>query len=348
MLLVVLFFAGMSVSEGDHVQYKYEFDTSREGVGEDLFYTYFILFAKSIGISEYGFFLGLLGMVELLLIYGGMKCFTTNAHPFLAISLPYIIPLMAVSVRFSLGVAVLVFATRFLVKNQWLYYLIFLAIASLCHSGLFFGIFYMLAFFFKKPSYNMMEKRAQSLIRLTSVMLIITFFLFLFGASGIFLYILSLIPSSEFFLPRAAAYLETIGKFGPLLAILIYLVLFRSMHSCFLWVCRHYERGYLSDEDLRTAYVAFSIVAVSSIIVPFMMAGLIFLRYLILPTILVTFYLGRIADARNKGQNAVLSFRLNNPLKVLLFVSWLVPDILKIFDVSMGGVIKSAIQYLGF
>lgn len=347
LLLIVVLFAGMSLSDGDHVQYRYEFDTSREGVAEDLFYTYFILFARFLGITEYGIFLGLLGIVEIALIYGGLKCYTTNPHALLAISLPYIVPLMTVAIRFSLGLSVLIFASRFLVKNKWLYYLLFLIIATLCHSGLVFGIFYMFAFFIKQPTCSSMKTRIQSLTRLAVVMLMITAFLFLFGASGIFLYILSLIPSSDLFLPRAAAYLETIGQFGPLLAIFIYVSLFLYMRNGFLSICKKYDQGDVSEEDFRKAYTVFAVVGITSIIVPFMMAGLIFLRYLILPTILVAFYLGRITDAKYREQNTSLCFKMNNPLRVMLFIAWLMPALFSIFDVSMDGAIKCAVLYLG-
>lgn len=345
LFVIVLLFMGMSIAEGDHELYKIEFETSREGIEDDILFKQFIVLSKLLGLNDYGIFLGFLCIVEMLLIYGGMKCFTSNPHAMLAVSITYIIPMMAVAIRFYLGLAVMVFATRYLIKNKWLHYVVSLIVASLFHSGLILFVFYLLALHVKKPTIPSMRNKMQSQITMAMIMLIVTAILYVIGSSGFFVFILSFIPSSELFLPRASAYLESISKNGPLLGIFIYIILFLYLKIIYRNICKQFDYGKIDYIMFRKIYCILSSIAISSFFVPFMFAGMIFIRYLMLPTILLTFYLGGLSE--NNAINGILKSKWNTLLKIMLFISWLLPAIFEIFAVSLDFMIKSSQLYYG-
>lgn len=345
LFVIVILFMGMSIAEGDHELYKIEFETSREGIEDDILFKQFIVLSKLLGLNDYGLFLGLLCVVEMLLIFGGMKCLTSNPHAMLAVSIAYIIPMMAVAIRFSLGLAVMVFATKYLIKNKWLHYFVSLIVAILFHSGLILFVFYLFTLHVKKPSIPSMRKKMQSQITMAMIMLIFTAILYVMGSSSFFVFILSFIPSSELFLPRASTYLESMSKNGPLLGILIYLILYMYLKIIYRIICKQFDSCKIDYIMFRKVYCILSSIAISSIFVPFMFAGMIFIRYLMLPTILLTFYLGGLSD--NNIINSTLKSKWNTPLKIMLFISWLLPAIFEIFAISLDILIKSSQLYYG-
>lgn len=131
-ILGLMFYANDG-SYGDHISYMMDFysgERTREG---DILYSYFMIAMKDFGIQKYQTFLLCIFLFELVFIGLGVKAFTTNAHALIAVSMFYIFPFFAVGLRYSMALAVAIFAMQFLFKKRFLIFAALITIASFFH-----------------------------------------------------------------------------------------------------------------------------------------------------------------------------------------------------------------------
>ena len=131
-ILGLMFYANDG-SYGDHISYMMDFysgERTREG---DILYSKFMIAMKDFGIQKYQTFLLSIFLFELVFIGMGVKAFTTNAHALIAVSMFYIFPFFAVGLRYSMALAVAIFAMQFLFKKRFLIFAALITIASFFH-----------------------------------------------------------------------------------------------------------------------------------------------------------------------------------------------------------------------
>lgn len=316
-IVVGILFASNLGEFGDHSVYSWLFYNEEDS--DDFFFNKLMSAVRCLGIIRYEYFLLCLYILCAVLFKCGSDVISKNLHPFFFISMFYILPMLGVAIRFTLGLSVLMFSLRYLEQRSVLKYIICCCIATMCHLSLFVSFFFAINFKFNND------------IKQISKIIDLPYFKFVIFCvvSAAFIYL-----SKSFFLSQVGELFsivaerqggsnldgQTTNNGGLLLCPCYFTSLMLSIHL--------YMSANKRDLTKEGAMVdlCYKINALSSFALPLVFVNLVFIRLLIFPTIVTCLMAGELLFKYPFLRTFKLKFLLS-----LIFIAWLIPAIFEIF-----------------
>lgn len=346
---VFLFFLFVSndASGHDHYLYKIGFEHPEEDLNFEFLYTGFQDLVRYIGVSDYNIFLSFLFLLCSILQFYGFKFFSISLHPIISLYLVFIFPQWAAAIRFFLAVSIALFSFQFLIKGNWLIYLVLSICAITVHYSL---VILLLVFPFFIPTflYNM-DKLNFNFDFLSFFMFFVIFLtLFVFFFAEDVIYRLAYTTMGLFIGNEAlsdidnkvSAYFETKTKLGFIMFVLIY--------GANLYASLKIKKLFIIKEtiDVRINRVIYGNVIINKILaisVPLVVINLVFGRLMAIGTIFNLITIGSVVKTKRKLLHKEKVVLLNCFVAFLL--SWAVPAVFEINSISPHNLIETAIQY---
>lgn len=346
LFLGVVFCSNRGMS-GDAYKYKMDFEHPQYAlVWIDKGYVSLKNLAHMAGINTYNAFLVAIFAISIVLFYLGIRRFTNNYHPLIALTMVFIFPLWATAIRYFLATGIVVFAiSELLLKKRKFVYILLVILASLFHRSMLFCLIYLLA------GIPGVQKRLDTRAGKGLIMIVASYVL-VFSVIVVFNHnklpfteaIINLITiRSPSLAIKARAYLSTSTHFG---FVVLYLVYFVNLYTSYAFRFRAIS-AYRQQSDKAwiidfSTFVFFMNLATIAFL-PLFNINMDFFRLLVLPTVLNAIVFGCLAtrpvfsDYMEKRRGAELTL-----IYLLMLAVWLWPLLIRINSISITEMIKAS------
>lgn len=348
-LLFFLLFAANPGQFGD--AYKYRIDYELNAFGDEwseIGYSLFKTFTYFIGLNSYNSFLIVIFIASSLLICRGMRLINGNYHAIYAVSMGFLFPMFATTIRFFMAFAIFVYALHFLYQRKKIQYVIAIIIATTFHWT---ALVFLIMPFCVSREFNeiVLKKNVRKieiglLVVITLVFVVITYYTKRFPFVDLITNaVLTWFPELDI---KVNAYIGTITRFGSLIFFGVYFVnLYASvvMRKVVGLIVARNELA--SCENLYSfSESTFLCNAVSAILLPFLVLNLVFFRLLVLSTFMNTVLIGMILKFNRRSDVVKVNIRKCLLVFFLIIVIWTVPEIVAVNSIT----IRSMIENLSF
>ncbi len=321
--------------DGDHYYYQINFLEGGTEGSSDLLFNYLIYICRIIGIKTYNTFLAVVYLIGAVNSYLGFKVITKNYHPVLSILFIYIFPLLGIAIRFYLAISFVILALRFLYKKRYLLYLLFVIIGALFHfSVLFATLFIIAALLSDSDNERTYDKFFIKPLFVTSI--ILSALAYFSHETPWLASVLHFAEAATYNDRNVAIYLVEAGGNGPLLVVPIFC-------TCFALSVILNKRKYRISTPKSNFIISINYytTAICLLLLPLLFVDLIFMRLLVLPTIINMITLGYYLDISQRKSAKIVFL-----LYIALILSWMALDYIKLYECSSLNWIKESIMYI--